>query len=217
MVELMSGNSLDRRTLTAAPVLAREFYQRPTVDVARDLLDMLLVRRNREGTVAVRLVEVEAYLGPTDPACHTFGGRRTPRVAMMWGDAGHAYVYLIYGVHHCLNVVTVGGGAGEAVLVRGGAVVHGHELARRRRGSTVAERSLADGPGKLCQALSISRRDDGLDVCDPRRGLWLCDDGLRPAPGSVHSAHRVGVGYAGAAAEWPLRFTAVGAAFEPLV
>ncbi len=133
----------------------------------------------------MRLVEVEAYLGPTDPACHTFGGRRTPRVATMWGDAGHVYVYFTYGMHHCLNVVTVGGGAGEAVLVRGGAVVHGHELACRRRGSTVAERSLADGPGKLCQALAIARGDDGRDLCDPRSGLWLCDDGLRPAPGSV--------------------------------
>jgi len=213
----MSGNSLDRRSLTAAPVLAREFYQRPTADVARGLLGKLLVRRNREGTVAVRLVEVEAYLGPEDPACHTFGGRRTPRVATMWGDAGHAYVYLIYGVHHCLNVVTVGGGAGEAVLVRGGAVVHSHELARRRRGVTVAERSLADGPGKLCQALAIARGDDGLDLCHPRRGLWLCDDGLRPAPGLIRSTPRVGVGYAGAAAEWPLRFTAVGDAFEPPV
>ena len=191
-------------------MLAREFYQRPTVDVARDLLGKLLVRRNREGTAAVRLVDVEAYLGPEDPACHTFGSRRTPRVATMWGEAGHAYVYLIYGVHHCLNVVTVGGGAGEAVLVRGGNVVHGHELSRRRRGSTVAERSLTDGPGKLCQALAIARGDDGRELCVPRSGLWLCDDGLRPAPGSVRSTPRVGVGYAGAAAEWPLRFTASG-------
>lgn len=198
-------------------MLAREFYQRQTVDVARGLLGKLLVRRSREGTVAVRLLEVEAYLGPEDPACHTFGGRRTRRVATMWGDVGHAYVYLIYGVHHCLNVVTVGSGAGEAVLVRGGAVVLGHELARRRRGPTVAERSLADGPGKLGQALATSRGDDGLDLCDRRSGLWLCDDGLRPAPGSIRSTPRVGVGYAGAAAGWPLRFTAVGGAFEPPV
>jgi DNA-3-methyladenine glycosylase len=209
MVELMSGNSLDRRTLTAAPVLARGFYQRTTADVARGLLGKLLVRRNREGTVAVRLVEVEAYLGPDDPACHTFGGRRTRRVETMWGEAGHAYVYLVYGVHHCLNVVTVGGGAGEAVLLRGGAIVHGHDLARRRRGSTVAEQSLADGPGKLCQVLAIARSDNGLNLCDPRSGLWLCDDGLRPAPRSIRSTPRVGVGYAGDAAAWPLRFSLV--------
>lgn len=187
-------------------MLARGFYQRPTAEVARDLLGKLLVRRNREGTVVLRLLELEAYLGPEDPACHTFGGRRTQRVAAMWGDAGHAYVYLIYGVHHCLNLVTVGGGAGEAVLVRAGAVVHGGELARRRRGANVDRRSLADGPGKLCRALSISRRDDGLDLCDRESGLWVCDDGLRAAPGLVRSTFRVGVGYAGAAADWPLRF-----------
>jgi DNA-3-methyladenine glycosylase len=202
----MPGDLLDRRTLAAAPVLRREFYQRPTVEVAHDLLGKLLVRRCREGTVAVRLVEVEAYLGPADPACHTYGGRRTRRVATMWGEAGHAYVYLIYGVHHCLNLVTVGGGAGEAVLVRGAAVVHGKDLVRRRRGPGVAERSLTDGPGKLGQALTISLADNGRDLCDTRSGLWLCDDGVRIGPRWRTSGPRVGVGSAGEAADWPLRF-----------
>ena len=192
-------------------MLRREFYQRPTVEVARDLLGKLLVRRSGEGAVAVRLLEVEAYLGPTDPACHTFGDRRTPRVAAMWGEAGHAYVYLIYGVHHCLNLVTVGGGAGEAVLLRGGAVLLGHDLARRRRGPGVAERSVADGPGKLGQALAISLRDDGLDVCDPGSGLWLCDDGVRVGARSLRRGPRVGVRSAGEAASWPLRFLATAA------
>jgi len=193
-------------------VLRREFYQRPTVEVAHDLLGKLLVRRTQESTVAVRLLEVEAYLGPDDPACHTYGGRRTRRVATMWGDAGHAYVYLIYGVHHCLNLVTVGGGAGEAVLVRGGAVVHGLDVVRRRRGPCVGERSLTDGPGKLGQALAISLADDGRDVCDPRSGLWLCDDGVRIAASSRRSGPRVGVGSAGEAADWPLRFKVTGSA-----
>ena len=193
-------------------MLRREFYQRPTVEVAHDLLGKLLVRRCREGTVAVRLVEVEAYLGPADPACHTYGGRRTRRVATMWGAAGHAYVYLIYGVHHCLNLVTVGGGAGEAVLVRGATVVRGRDLARRRRGPGIAERSLTDGPGKLGQALAISLADDGCDVCDPRSRLWLCDDGVRIGASSCGRGPRVGVRYAGAAAAWPLRFFATGEA-----
>jgi len=189
-------------------VLRHEFYQRPTVEVARDLLGKLLVRRSGEGTVAVRLSEVEAYLGTADPACHTFGGRRTPRVAVMWGEAGHAYVYLVYGVHHCLNLVTVGGGAGEAVLLRGGTVVLGHDLVQRRRGPGVAERSLADGPGKLGQALAISLADDGGDVCNPRGGLWLCDDGVRVGARSIRRGPRVGVRSAGEAASWPLRFRA---------
>ena len=100
------------------------------------------------------------------PPCHTFGGRRTPRTETMWGEAGHAYVYLIYGLHNCLNVVTVGPGKPEAVLIRGwrGRKRDSNSL-RARRGPKVGERSLADGPGKLCQALAISRLDDGVDLC----------------------------------------------------
>ncbi len=187
-------------------MLRREFYQRPTVEVAHDLLGKLLVRRCRDGTVAVRLLEVEAYMGPADPACHTYGGRRTRRVATMWGEAGHAYVYLIYGVHHCLNLVTVGGGAGEAVLARGAAVALGHDLVRRCRGPGIAERSLTDGPGKLGQALAISLADDGRDLCDPRSGLWLCDDGVRFEARAIRRGPRVGIRCAGEAAQWPLRF-----------
>ncbi len=184
--------------------LTRGFYQRPTVEVARELLGRLLLRRTPEGLAALRLTEVEAYLGVEDAACHTFGGRRTERTATMWGEAGHAYVYLIYGMHHCLNVVTVGDGHPEAVLVRGGVAVAGEELMLRRRGGR--RRSLADGPGKLCQALAITRDDDGVDLCAPASGLWLVDDGLRVPEEEVHRGPRVGVDYAGEAAAWPLRF-----------
>jgi len=206
----MEGNLLDQREFELAPVLEREFYQRLTAEVARDLLGKLLLRRTGDGLVVVRIVEVEAYLGPEDPACHTYGGRRTPRVRAMWGEAGRAYVYLVYGIHHCLNLVTVGAGAGEAVLVRGGRIVHGEALARRRRRSSVPVRSLTNGPGKLCQALAVDRRDDGVDVCDPAGGLWLCDDGVRVGDEECRRDARVGVGYAGEAATWPLRFRTLG-------
>jgi DNA-3-methyladenine glycosylase len=189
-----------------APVLGREFYQRPTDVVARELLGKLLVRTTTEGIVAVRLAEVEAYLGAEDPACHTFGGRRTARTETMWGEAGMAYVYLIYGLHNCLNVVTVGPGVGEAVLVRGGLTAAGGGLVRSRRGSRVPESGLTDGPGKLCQALAVSREDDGSDLCGPSSGLWICDDGVRVADASVTRTPRIGVHYAGEAAAWPLRF-----------
>ena len=188
------------------PLLARGFYQRPTEVVARELLGKLLVRERPEGAVVVRLTEVEAYLGVDDAACHTFGGRRTARTETMWGEAGHAYVYLVYGLHSCLNVVTVGRGRPEAVLIRGGVVERGLELAQARRGAAVRERALADGPGKLCQALAVSRADDGADLCARASGLVIRDDGLRVGELSVRRLPRVGVAYAGAAAAWPLRF-----------
>lgn len=189
-------------------MLEREFYQRPTPEVARGLLGMLLIRRTPDGVVGLRITEVEAYLGVADRACHTFGGRRTERVRSMWGAAGHAYVYLIYGVHHCLNLVTVGPGVGEAVLVRGGLTVHGHALARSRRG--VAEDSnLTNGPGKICQALAVDRSLDGFDVCRGRRALWVADDGVRPDERAVRVTPRIGVGSAAEAAHWPLRYVVV--------
>jgi DNA-3-methyladenine glycosylase len=188
------------------PLLARGFYQRPTEVVARELLGKLLVRESPEGAVTIRLTEVEAYLGVDDAACHTFGGRRTARTETMWGEAGHAYVYLVYGLHSCLNVVTVGPGQPEAVLLRGGVVESGRELARARRGDGVGEKSLADGPGKLCRALAVSRDDDGADLCARASGLTIRDDGLRVADARVRRLSRVGVAYAGPAAAWPLRF-----------
>ena len=193
--------------LAETTVLPRGFYQRPTVVVARELLGKLLVRRSGEEVVALRLTEVEAYLGVDDPACHTFGGRRTPRTETMWGAAGLAYVYLIYGIHHCLNVVTVGEGSPEAVLIRGGVAVAGGSIVRRRRGTGVAQRHLLDGPGKLCQALALTRLENGLDFCDPASCLTIRSDGRGFVDEQVERLPRVGVDYAGEAAAWPLRLT----------
>jgi DNA-3-methyladenine glycosylase len=187
-------------------LLERDFYKRTTEVVARELLGKLLVRTHPDGVVRLRLTEVEAYLGIEDPACHTFGGRRTPRTETMWGDAGHAYVYLVYGLHSCLNVVTVGPDQPEAVLIRGGVVEEGLDLVWARRGPRVGEKSLTNGPGKLCQALAISRSDDGVDLCAPSAELRICDDGLEVPEDRVHRLSRVGVDYAGEAATWPLRF-----------
>ncbi len=167
---------------------------------------MILIRRTGAWTVAVRLTEVEAYLGVGDPACHTFRGRRTPRTETMWGPAGRAYVYLVYGVHHCLNVVTVGEGVPEAVLIRGGTAIAGVGLMRSRRGASVADRSLTDGPGKLCQALAVTRDDDGVDLSRTGSGLMIHRDRSRPCAAAVRTTPRIGVDYAGEAAGWPLRF-----------
>jgi DNA-3-methyladenine glycosylase len=206
MTEAMFSTPLDEDRIASAQLVTREFYQRRTEEVARDLLGKILVRLSPDGIVVLRVNEVEAYLGPEDPACHTWGGRRTDRVASMWGEAGHAYVYLIYGIHHCLNLVTVGPGVGEAVLVRGGVPVFGHALVRRRRGGRHRDAQLCNGPGKLCRALAITRDDDGQDLCRTEATLRVCDDGYVVEQTSVRCGPRVGVAYAGEAAAWPLRF-----------
>jgi DNA-3-methyladenine glycosylase len=193
-------------TPDSLPVLPRGFYQRPTEKVARDLLGKILVRRGEEGVTAIRINEVEAYLGVDDPACHTFAGRRTRRTESMWGEAGHAYVYLVYGVHSCLNVVTVGEGVPEAVLIRGGDPFAGVDLMRLRRGPKVRDRSLTDGPGKLCQALAVTREQDGVDLSMVGGPLMICSDPIDQLSNRVRMTPRIGVEYAGAAAAWPLRF-----------
>jgi DNA-3-methyladenine glycosylase len=188
------------------PLLAREFYQRPTETVARELLGKLVVRSHASDTSIVRICDVEAYLGVDDPACHTFGGRRTARTETMWGPAGRAYIYLVYGLHNCLNVVTVGEGTPEAVLIRGAEIVQGHAAIQQRRGASVAVRNLTNGPGKLCQALGLTRGDDGVDLCSTRSNLCIRDDGFAVSASQVRQLPRVGVEYSGDAASWPLRY-----------
>jgi DNA-3-methyladenine glycosylase len=206
--------------LAALRPVERGFYQRDTRTVARELLGKLLLRRLPDGEVAVRLTEVEAYLGVTDAAAHTYRGRRTPRVASMWGDGGHLYVYFTYGMHHCANVVTGAAGIPEAVLLRGAIAVAGRDLAVRGRGRDTGP-ALLDGPARLCQGLVVDRHLDGADLTGGGAVVVL-DDGLRLPDAAVRRLPRVGVAYAGEAAAWPLRFLAdlgapwpVGAAGPP--
>ena len=146
--------------------LVRAFYARPATVVARALLGRILVRDAPEGRLAGRIVEVEAYRGAQDPASHAYRGR-TARNAVMFGPAGHAYVYFTYGMHFCVNMVCLGEeGSASAVLLRAGAIIAGEDLALARRGrERLASRDLARGPARLCQALGIDRQLDGADVC----------------------------------------------------
>jgi len=176
------------------------FWERHTEDVARALLGCRLVRR-RTGfpTRTAVIVETEAYLGIADRAAHTWNGRRTPRVAPMWGPPGHAYVYRVYGMHDCLNVVTGEPGVPEAVLLRAAVPVEWWE------GREVPRRDLlsASGPGRLCRLLSVGRELSGAPLSGPDLELLLP---LPPWPRQILSGPRVGVDYAGEAAAWPLRF-----------
>jgi len=155
-------------------VLAREFFGRPAIDVAPEVLGCVLSHQTAAGLVAVELTEVEAYMGAADPASHAYRGR-TARNAVMFGPPGHAYVYFTYGMHFCVNLVCQEEGTASAVLLRAGRIVAGEELARSRRGrgGTGPPRDLARGPARLCQALAIDRAQDGADVCDPASPLRI--------------------------------------------
>ena len=180
--------------------LDRDWFDRPAADLALDLLGAHLVHASADGVVGGRIVEVEAYEGPEDLAAHSSRGR-TARNATMFGLPGHCYVYLVYGLHHCLNVVGGPGSKPEAVLIRALEIDEGRELARIRRGPRPPDVRLASGPGNVGQALGIDRRLDGSDLlAGPIR--------LEPRTGSmpeVRSGPRVGVDYAGDWAERPLR------------
>jgi len=188
-------------TAAAAAALERAWFDRPSDVVANDLLGCRLVHASATGTVGGRVVEVEAYRGPEDLASHSSRGR-TARNAVMFGAPGHLYVYLIYGLHHCLNVVAGPDDKPEAVLIRGLALDEGVELARSRRGDRVPDPRLAAGPGNVGRALGVDRALNGVDLLDgpirvePRHG---------PAP-AISRGPRIGVDYAGDWAARPLRF-----------
>ena len=137
---------------------------RPAVEVAPALLGKLLVHRTREGLAAGMITEVEAYAGPEDDGAHSYGGRLTERTKIQYGPGGFAYVFGIYGMHWCFNAVTAEPGKPEVVLVRALEPVRGLELMRLRRGTEKTE-NLCSGPGKLCQALGITKAQYGLDLC----------------------------------------------------
>lgn len=177
----------------------RAWFDRPAVDVAQDLLGCTLVHESAQGVVAGRLVEVEAYQGPEDLAAHSSRGR-TQRNSVMFDEPGHLYVYLIYGLHHCANVVCGPGEKPEAVLLRAAMVTDGLALARSRRGS-VPDRNLASGPGNLGAAFGIDRSLDGSDLLDGP--VWMA---AGDPPTRLARRPRVGVGYAGEWAARPLRF-----------
>lgn len=156
--------------------LNREFFNRNTVIVAQNLLGKYLVRKIGRKIIKAKITETEAYCGPTDLACHASKGM-TPRTKVMFGPPGHAYVYLIYGMYHCLNIVTEKEGYPAAVLLRG------------------VELEGMNGPGKLCRGLKIDKKLNEVDICSSRE-LWF-EEGERVSKNRVKSSKRIGVEYAG--------------------
>ena len=179
--------------------LPRAFYNRPAIEVARALLGTVLVH----GTTSGRIIETEAYLGPQsgleDRAAHSWRGI-TPRTRVIFGEPGHAYVYLIYGMYECLNVVAEPEGIAGCVLIRALEPVAGIARMRRRRPSTTGIENLANGPGKLTLALGITRRQNGADLTS---GPLTIRPPERPQPFRIGISPRIGIKHC---ADLPLRF-----------
>lgn len=204
------GPDAHDRPAAGPPPWTRARFARPSVELAQALLGALVVRHGPGGRTSGLVVETEAYAGPEDRASHARAGR-TRRTAPMFGPAGHAYVYLVYGMHSCLNVVAEHDGVAGAVLIRALAPLEGVDRMRGRRGAAAGpDARLAAGPARLCQALAVDRGLDGHDLT-AGRDLWIADAppdlaGALAARGIV-TGPRVGVAYAGA--DWanrPWRF-----------
>lgn len=195
--------------------LHADFYARDTLSVARELVGRYLLRRLNGVELVCRITETEAYIGAVDKACHAYGGRRTSRTETLYAAPGTSYVYLIYGMYCCLNLVTEAQGTAAAVLIRGAVPVCGiDEIACNRFGvkaedmTAYQRKNFLNGPGKLCKGLGITRAQNGLDV--ENNELAVCTDmpelGLAAVTPEVCVGKRIGIDYAQEAVDFPWRF-----------
>ncbi len=187
-------------------ILPSHFYDNETTTVAQALLGKLLIHETPAGILAGRIVETEAYLAD-DPACHAHGGKNTPRTAVMFGPPGTAYIYLIYGMHNCFNVVTGAEGTGEAVLIRALEPIYGIEVMQANR-NQLAPHNLCSGPGKLVYAMGINRALNAQSLMEPP--LYLAEPLVEPEKFKIVTTTRIGISKGAAL---PLRFYIKGNAF----
>lgn len=199
--------------------LPADFYARDTLTAARELVGRYLVRRTGGAELVCRITETEGYIGAVDKACHAYGGRRTARTETLYAAPGTSYVYLIYGMYCCLNLVTEDEGTAAAVLIRGAVPVYSIDRIACNRFGVKAEsmtayqrKNFLNGPGKLCKGLEITRAQNGLDAENSE--LFVCTDiqelGLPPLTPEVRTGKRIGIDYAEEAVDFPWRF------YEPL-
>ena len=193
--------------------LERKFYARDSITVAKELLGKILVHEIDGKKIAGKIVETEAYMGIEDKAAHSYGGRRTPRNEVMYGNAGFSYVFLIYGLHSCFNVVVNKEGNPQAVLIRAVEPIEGmEEMAVLRYKTSLNKltkyqvKALTNGPGKLSSALNIDRSSNGADLCG---GTLYIEEGYEDQI-DITTTKRVGIDYAEEAADFPWRFYITG-------
>lgn len=197
------GNVSDIPASESASEL-RQWLSRPATEVAPDLLGCVIRRESDDGTVAIRLTEVEAYMGADDPGSHAYRGQ-TPRNAVMFGSPGHLYVYFTYGMHFCANIVCGQTGTATAVLLRAGEVIEGEATAQQRRPAARTPRDLARGPARLASSLGLDREHNGADLLDQTEELTITS--TVPPPGKIATGPRVGVsGAGGSGVHYPWRF-----------
>lgn len=189
--------------------LDRKFYDRDSILVARELLGKVLVHEIGGQRTSAVIVEAEAYMGLEDKAAHSYSGKRTPRVEVMYGSPGFSYIFMIYGMHCCFNIVTNEKEKPQAVLIRAAAPLEGTErMAQRRFGKSYEQlaksqrRGLTNGPGKLCCALSLDRSFNGIDLC----GNAVYVEEGKSKDFSIVTTKRVGIDYAEEAKDYPWRF-----------
>ena len=186
-------------------VLSQSFYNRPSVvEIAMELIGKIICTSFNGGLTTARIVETEAYNGVMDKASHAFGGRNTARTSVMFGEPGHAYVYLCYGIHHLFNVVTNKPGTPHAVLVRAVEPIKGIEIMLERTGKARPDFTLTRGPGNVSKALGINSGHTGLGLF--KSPMWIADDKLEIASSSIIATPRIGVDYAAEDAALPYRF-----------
>ncbi|MFX0105430.1 MAG: DNA-3-methyladenine glycosylase [Candidatus Hodarchaeota archaeon] len=189
--------------------IKREFFDRSTELVARELLGNFLVRETRKGRIVGRITEVEAYLGPYDKASHSYNYRKTKRTNVMYMKPGTLYIYLIYGMYYCLNIITEPEGIPCAVLIRQLSPIEGIDLMIENRNVKIGKnfKNLTDGPGKLCMALNITKKEfNGEDSCSIKSKLFFVE-GEKIKDNSIAANKRIGISYAEEDKDRLLRFT----------
>lgn len=199
-------DTLDAQAACALQRVPRNFYRRRAVDLAPHLLGLILVHDTPEGVTAGRMIEVEAYEGPEDRACHAFGGRRTPRTEVMFGPPAFAYVYFTYGMHWMFNVVSAPEEVPHAVLVRSIEPVCGTDLMAKRRSGMLP---LAEGPARMARAMGITGRENGMDLVASDLYIAFPPPGM-DSPVEYLVTKRIGVEQSGKAKDYPWRFVRKG-------
>lgn len=192
--------------------LSRDFFARDGITVARELLGKILVHETPFGTVRAVITETESYMGEEDKASHTYGGRRTDRTEPMYHQGGTSYVYLIYGMYNCMNIAAMTEGVPQAVLLRKAEPFDEQSRdimerlrSEKLRGKTPSvKKHLADGPGKLCIAMGITRQDNDIDMVNSP--LFYVTEGVKVTKDQIHEGKRIGIDYAGEAADYLWRF-----------